>query len=119
MADADVTAPEVYRRLRDHEERTDTVHTALDNRITQVAKDLVPSLVYGSDQRARDAELAALREEVRTLKAEQRQERRDREAEEAERLRERARDKRLILAAFVSPLALLLVQVWLSSKGTG
>lgn len=115
----DPTVGEVYRGFQDLATRTALEHRVIDERITQVAQTSVPLQVYSSDQRARDAEVKALREELRTLKAEMRQERRDRETEEAERLRERARDKRLLLAAFVSPLALLLVQVWLSSKGAG
>jgi CHASE3 domain sensor protein len=103
--------------MRDHEQRSEVKHAALDERITHVAEAALPVQVYSSDQRARDAEVRALQEEFRQLRAEMRQERRDREAEDAERERERARDKRLVLAAFVSPLVLLLVQVWLSSKG--
>lgn len=60
MADDDerrVSTGELDRRLESHERRTDRIHGELDQRITNVAKDMVPLLAYQQAERARDAEL--------------------------------------------------------------
>lgn len=62
MAD-DVSAGEVYRRLLDHEQRTDRTHAALDSRVTDVAKDMVPLSLYQQGERDRDRELGRLEAE--------------------------------------------------------
>lgn len=67
MAD-EPTPGELFRRQRDHEQRTDRIHAELDNRITQVAKDCVPLVAYQADQRARDRELTDLRDEVKEIR---------------------------------------------------
>lgn len=63
MADERVSSGEVYRRLADHEQRTDRVHAALDSRITDVAKDMVPLTLYNQAERDRDRALARLEAE--------------------------------------------------------
>lgn len=62
MAD-DPTTGEVYRRLQDHETRSDRQHSELDQRITRMAAESVPLDVWHQAERARDAELARLRQE--------------------------------------------------------
>lgn len=66
MAD-DVSPGEVYRRLVDHEQRTDRVHAALDSRITDVAKDTVPLALYQQGELDRDRAVQALTERVAKL----------------------------------------------------
>lgn len=63
MAD-DVSAGEVYRRLLDHEQRTDRVHQALDTRVTDLARDTVPLQLYQQGERNRDDEVKALADRV-------------------------------------------------------
>lgn len=58
-----VSSGEVYRRLVDHEQRTDRTHAALDARVTDVAKDMVPLGLYQQSERDRDRELARLEAE--------------------------------------------------------
>jgi len=63
----DVTPGEVYRRLVDHEERTDRVHAALDSRVTDVAKSTVPLALYQQGELDRDRAVQALTERVAKL----------------------------------------------------
>ncbi|MFE9448252.1 hypothetical protein [Streptomyces sp. NPDC006739] len=63
MADEGVSSGEVYRRLADHERRTDTIHAALDSRITDVARDMVPLTLYNQAERDRDREIQRLETE--------------------------------------------------------
>lgn len=62
MAD-EVSPGEVYRRLLDHEARTDRVHAALDSRLADMAKDMVPLTLYQQGERDRDREIQRLDEE--------------------------------------------------------
>lgn len=66
MAD-DVSAGEVYRRLLDHEQRTDRVHAALDTRVTNLAKDAVPLQLYQDRERDRDDDMKAISDRVTKL----------------------------------------------------
>lgn len=59
----DVSPGEVFRRLKDHEERTDRVHAALDSRVTSLAKDMVSLEAWRTAERARDAESQRLAHE--------------------------------------------------------
>lgn len=63
----DVSPGEVYRRLIDHEQRTDRTHAALDSRITDVAKDMVPLALYNQGERDRDREVQGLSDRVEKL----------------------------------------------------
>lgn len=63
MAD-DVSPGEVYRRLLDHEQRTDRVHAALDTRVTNLARDTVPLQLYQQTERDRDDDVKALTDRV-------------------------------------------------------
>ncbi len=54
---------ELDRRLRDHETRTDRIHAEQDNRITQLARDTVPMLVWQQAERVRDGEVQRLERE--------------------------------------------------------
>lgn len=54
---------ELDRRLRDHEARTDRIHAELDNRITQLARDTVPLVVWQQAERTRDLETGRLERE--------------------------------------------------------
>jgi hypothetical protein len=56
----DVSAGETYRRLRDHETRTDRIHEAMDSRITNLARDTVPLALYQQGERDRDDDMKAL-----------------------------------------------------------
>lgn len=67
MAD-EISPGELFRRQRDHEQRSDAKHAALDDRITQVARDSVPLVAYQADQRARDRELTDLRDEIKEIR---------------------------------------------------
>lgn len=60
----DVSAGETYRRLRDHETRTDRIHEAMDSRITSVARDCVPLALYQQGERDRDDDMKALSDRV-------------------------------------------------------
>jgi hypothetical protein len=61
------TPGELYRRFQDHEQRTDRIHSELDNRITRMAAESVPLDVYQADQRARDREDTARDRRVEAL----------------------------------------------------
>ncbi|HWU24094.1 MAG TPA: hypothetical protein VN088_21340 [Nocardioides sp.] len=63
----DVSPGEVFRRLKDHEERTDRVHAALDSRVTDVAKSMVPLDLYNRAERDRDREVQGLTDRVEKL----------------------------------------------------
>lgn len=87
---SDARPEEIARQLEAHERRTDAIHTELGSRITQVARDGVPMVVWQQAQQAwqdtiariereHDAELqrldrehardiAALRSEIRELR---------------------------------------------------
>lgn len=56
----DVSPGEVYRRLVDHEQRTDRTHAALDSRITDVAKDMVPVRMWQQAEQDRDREVQGI-----------------------------------------------------------
>lgn len=60
----DVSAGETYRRLRDHETRTDRIHDAMDTRITNLARDSVPLALYQQGERDRDDDMKALSDRV-------------------------------------------------------
>lgn len=62
MADEPTTG-EVYRRLQDHEQRSDRQHAELDRRITTMAAESVPLDVWHQAERARDVELARIRQD--------------------------------------------------------
>ncbi|MET9073819.1 hypothetical protein ABZX95_16965 [Streptomyces sp. NPDC004232] len=66
MAD-DVLPGEVYRRLRDHEQRTDRTHAALDSRITDLAKDAVTVRMWQEAEQDRDREYLALAARVEKI----------------------------------------------------
>lgn len=63
----DVSPGEVYRRLVDHEQRTDRVHAALDSRVTDVAKDMVPVRMWQQAEQDRDREVRGLMDRVEKL----------------------------------------------------
>lgn len=60
----DVSAGETYRRLRDHETRTQREHEAIDTRITHLARDTVPLQLYQDRERDRDGDMNALTDRV-------------------------------------------------------
>ncbi|ANZ14444.1 membrane protein [Streptomyces noursei ATCC 11455] len=66
MAD-DVSPGELYRRMVDHEQRTDRVHEAQDARITSLAKDMVPLQLYQQSERDWDDDIKALGDRVTKL----------------------------------------------------
>ncbi|WP_202235309.1 hypothetical protein [Actinacidiphila reveromycinica] len=56
----DVSVGETYRRLQDHERRTQREHEALDTRITNLARDTVPLQLYQQGERDRDDDMKAV-----------------------------------------------------------
>lgn len=66
MAD-DPTTGELFRRMRDHEQRSDAKHAALDDRINKLDADKVPLGEYRADQRARDRELQNQEKRIESL----------------------------------------------------
>lgn len=66
MAD-DVSLGECYRRLIDHEQRTDRVHAALDSRVTDLAKDTITVRMWQEAEQDRDREFQALTGRVEKL----------------------------------------------------
>ncbi|WP_202237038.1 hypothetical protein [Actinacidiphila reveromycinica] len=60
----DVSAGETYRRLQDHEARTQREHEALDTRITNLARDTVPLRLYQQTERDRDDDMKAVTDRV-------------------------------------------------------
>lgn len=67
MADEQPGTGEVWRRLRDHEQRSDAKHTALDERISKLDAESVPIGEYRADQRARDREVQNLERRMEGL----------------------------------------------------
>lgn len=63
----DVSAGETYRRLVDHETRTDRIHDAMDSRITNLARDTVPLALYQQGERDRDDDMKALTDRVEKI----------------------------------------------------
>ena len=66
MAD-DVSPGEVYRRLQDHETRTTREHTAMDGRITDLARETVPLRLYQQGERDRDGDMKTLADRLTKL----------------------------------------------------
>lgn len=66
MAD-DVSPGEVYRRLQDHETRTTREHTAMDGRITDLARETVPLRLYQDREHDRDGDMKALADRIGKL----------------------------------------------------
>lgn len=70
-------------------------------------------------QQAQDERHAALAGEVRSIKDARQKEAEDKQLEVRTRETQRAADRRLLLTALVAPVLLLLLQVYLSTKGAG
>lgn len=66
MAD-EPTAGELYRSMRDHVQRSDVKHAALDERISRLEASTVPLGEYRADQRARDREVQTLERRMEGL----------------------------------------------------
>lgn len=67
MAD-DVSAGEVFRRLKDHEERTDRVHAAFDSRLSELAKDSVTYREIKRLEEEHDTDIAEVRGQIKELR---------------------------------------------------
>lgn len=74
--------------------------------IDSLRAELVRRDVYESDQRGMTARVDSVVEDVREVKRVQEKQEDDRKA-----------DRRLLIAAFVSPLLLLVIQLYLNSQG--
>lgn len=74
--------------------------------IDSLRAELVRRDVYESDQRGMTARVDSVAEDVREVKRVQEKQEDDRKA-----------DRRLLIAAFVSPLLLLVIQLYLNSQG--
>jgi hypothetical protein len=98
------TTGELMRRLEDVrldlKEDLQSLATRLDGK--------VDTLTLNLQQQAQDERTAALAERVKAI-----------EAAAREKERERAADRRLILTALVVPVLIVILQVYLSTKGAG
>ena len=65
----DVSAAEVYRRLRDHEQRTQREHDAMETRLANLARDTVPLQLYQQAERGRDDDMRTLSDRVDRVEA--------------------------------------------------
>lgn len=74
---------------------------------------------YELERRAADGVHRALIERVAAIEAERASEKRDTELERRKREDERRADKRLIFSALIVPVLIVLLQVYLSSRGAG
>lgn len=80
----------------------------LTRTIDSLRQELVRKDVYASDQRALTVELEGIRTEVRSIR------------DSANKLEERrAADRRLILASFIAPLLLLLLNLYIAAQTGG
>lgn len=126
MPDEPPTASELARRLDERfaDVRDDVLQLGvrLDKKVTLER--------YGYEQQARDDQFRQLVERVRAIEAAREAEKAAREKEqreEAEKKRladqriadRRAADRRLIFTALIAPVLILLLTVWLSTRGAG
>ncbi|MDQ0842390.1 hypothetical protein [Streptomyces sp. V1I6] len=109
----DPTLGEVMRRLedvrQDLKEDFRELGVRLDSKVSMER--------YQLEQVARDAAAALLVERVKTIEDAREQEEKDRR-EEAQRVADRrAHDRRLIFTAIIAPVLMLLLTVYLSTRG--
>lgn len=122
MAD-EVSPGEAYRRLLDHEQRTDRARAELDNRITNLARDTTPLAVYQTAEKARDAEIQRLEREHDMDIAQVRREHTTDIAQvrdEIKELRERPQmtlGRWLAVGSVVAAVLGVLVEAWAALKG--
>lgn len=102
--------------------RLDAGFTDLKEDVRDLAKRLDTKVDVGTldlQQRAQDERHAALAGEVKSIKDARQKEVEDRQREARDREVQRAADKRLILTALIAPVLLLLLQVYLATRGAG
>jgi hypothetical protein len=102
--------------------RLEAVHQDLKEDLREVGKRLDTKVSverYELERRAADAVHVALIERVAAIEAERAQEKRDAELERRKREDERRSDKRLVFSALIVPVLIVLLQVYLSSRGAG
>lgn len=119
----DVSAEEIARQLEAHERRTDAIHAELGSRITQVARDAVPLVVWQQAQ-AQWADTAARieREHDQELQRLEREHARDIGAlrQEIRELRDRPQltaGRIAVIGTAVIALLALIVQAYGTLKG--
>lgn len=119
MAD-EPTPGELYRRFQDHEQRTDRIHSELDNRITRMAAESVPLDVWHQAERARDQQHAQLEREQQEALRRLRDDTIKPLQADVKELKKRPRGNLVIasgVAVAVIALLALVVQTWSAAKG--
>ncbi|MFD7922558.1 hypothetical protein ACFV3R_25440 [Streptomyces sp. NPDC059740] len=107
------TLGEVVRRL-------EAVHADLKDDMRELASRLdgkVSADVLRLEQAGQDAAVSTLAQRVKALEEGDAERLRQQEADRRERERQRAADRRLILTGLVVPVLLVLLQVYLATKG--
>ncbi|MFB7548603.1 hypothetical protein [Streptomyces sp. NPDC056154] len=111
----DPTLGEVNRRVEvgfaDVKEDLQNLAARLDSRVSMER--------YQLEQAARDKELKDILERIRAIEEARREEERQREADQRAAIAQRAADRRLILTGLIVPVLLVLLQVYLSTRGAG
>ncbi|MGW1102698.1 hypothetical protein [Streptomyces sp. NPDC002540] len=111
----DPTLGEVNRRVEvgfaDVKEDLQNLAARLDSRVSMER--------YQLEQAARDKELKDILERIRAIEEARREEERQREADQRAAIAQRAADRRLILTSLIVPVLLILLQVYLSTRGAG
>lgn len=109
------TLGEVMRRLEDV--RTDLkedfreLGTRLDSKVSMER--------YQLEQQARDTAAALALERIKAIEGAREQEEKDRRAEAQKLADRRAADRRLAFTAIIAPVLMLLLTVYLSTRGAG
>ncbi|KAB8167067.1 hypothetical protein FH609_011745 [Streptomyces sp. 3MP-14] len=109
------TLGEIARRLAD-------VHADLKEDVRDLAGRLdsrVSMERYQLEQQARDEALRLLVERVKGIEEARAEEHRQRDADQRAADQRRQADRRLVFTALIAPVALLLLQVWISARGAG
>jgi hypothetical protein len=109
------TTSELMRRLED-------VRTDLKEDIGNLAFRLdgkVDAQMLALQQQAQDERAAALGARLAAIEEARRKEAEQREAERRAAATQRAADRRLVFAALIAPVLVVLLTVWLQTKGAG
>lgn len=102
--------------------RLEAVHQDLKEDFRELAKRLDAKVSverYELERRAADDVHRQVIERVAAIEAARAQEKRDADLERRKREDERRADKRLIFSALIVPVLIVLLQVYLSSRGAG
>jgi transketolase len=120
---ADVSQSEIARQLEAHERRTDAIHAELGSRITQVARDGVPLVVWQQAQQSWQETIARIeREHDQELQRLEREHARDVQAlrQEIRELRDRPQltaGRAAVIGTALIALLALIVQAYGTLRG--